>query len=291
MIEIISVVPVCSDLGERPVWSVAEQVLYWVDIKAPALHRFDPANGQDEQRPMPDQIGVVAPRAQGGLIGGLGHGVKFIDFATGRVEPVLALVPARPGNRINDGGCDRRGRFWIGTMDDAGKQPSGALYRVDADRSCREMWPEVHLANGLGWSPDDRVMYVTDTMRGLILAFDFDVAEGRIANPREFVRVPPNSGFLDGLAVDAEGFVWSAHWAGARLTRFTPDGRIDRMVEMPVPNVTSCCFGGPGLDVLYVTTASHDMTPQQLDQAPLSGNLFAVHGLGVRGLPETPFAG
>ena len=152
------------------------------------------------------------------------------------------------------------------------------------------MLPGVIVSNGLGWSPDDRIMYFTDSGRGVIYAFDFDVDTGDIDNRRDFVRVAPADGLPDGLAVDAEGFVWGAHWNGWRITRYDPDGRIDRVVDLPVPQVTSLAFGGDSLDQMFVTTARLGLTENQLKEAPLSGGLFMIDA-GVTGLPEVPFQG
>ena len=162
--------------------------------------------------------------------------------------------------------------------------PNGALYWVNGTGDVTRMLPNVIVSNGLGWSPNDRTMYFTDSGHGAIYAFDFDVETGDINNRREFVRVDP----ADGLAVDAQGFVWDAHWGGWRITPYDPEGRIDRVIHMPVPQVTSLAFGGDNLDQIFVTTARLLLTEDQLKEALLSGGLFVID-VGVAGLPEMPY--
>lgn len=277
-------------VGEGPVWDQSAQVLWWVDIKGQRLFRFDPARGENRAWAMPERIGCVAPRRSGGLIGAFQTGFKGIDASTGAVTPIVDPEPDRPGNRFNDGKCDRRGRLFAGTMDDAEVACTGTLYRLDPDLGVHIVRRDVHLSNGLGWSPDDRVMYHTDSLRRVIWPFDYEPDLGTIANERVLARVPDEAGVPDGLCVDAEGFVWSAHWGGWRLTRYAPDGRIDRVLDMPVPQPTSCAFGGPDLATLFVTSAAIGMTDADFVKAPDGGGLFAVDA-GVRGLPVSGFAG
>jgi sugar lactone lactonase YvrE len=229
-------------------------------------------------------------REDGSLIGAFMTGFKWIDPDTGAITPILDPEPDRPGNRFNDGKCDRRGRLFAGTMDNAEVECTGTLYRLDPDLSVHVMCTNVHLSNGLGWSPDDRVLYYTDSLRRTIWAYDYDLETGAIAKRRTFARVPDDAGVPDGLCVDAEGFVWSAHWGGWRLTRYAPDGRIERVVEMPVPQPSCPAFGGRDLDVLYVSSAAIGMTPADVARAPDGGGLFALD-VGVRGLPVNRFAG
>jgi L-arabinonolactonase len=275
-------------VGEGPVWDDRRHVLWWIDIKNPRLFRYDPATGENREFGMPERIGCVAPRENGGLIGAFMSGFKWIDPETGAMTPIADPEPERPGNRFNDGKCDRRGRLFAGTMDNAEVECTGTLYRLDPDLSVQLMCTDVHLSNGLGWSPDDHVMYYTDSLRRTIWVYDFDL-ETEIGNRRVFARVPKDAGVPDGLCVDAGGFVWSAHWGGWRLTRYAPDGRVDRVVRMPVPQPSCPSFGGPGLDVLYVSSAAIDLSAADLARAPDSGGLFTLEP-GVRGLPVNRFA-
>jgi len=284
------VADVRAEVGEGPAWDDRDGGLWWVDIKGQRLFRFDPASGENRAWAMPERIGCVVPRQAGGLIAAFQTGFKGIDPESGAVTPIVDPEPDRPGNRFNDGKCDRRGRLFAGTMDDAEVACTGTLYRLDPDLSIHVVRREVHLSNGLDWSPDDRLMYYTDSLRRLIWAYDYDPDRGATANERVFARILEDAGVPDGLCVDAEGFVWSAHWGGWRITRYAPDGRIDRVLEMPVPQPSSCTFGGPDLATLYVTSAAIGMSEADLANAPEGGGLFAVE-VGVRGQPVSRFAG
>jgi L-arabinonolactonase len=290
MSEVRCVADVRAEVGEGPVWDDRAGVLWWVDIKGQRLFRFDPASGENRAWAMPERIGCAIPRQGGGLIGAFQTGFKGIDPESGAVTPIVDPEPDRPGNRFNDGKCDRRGRLFAGTMDDAEIERTGTLYRLDPDLSIHVVRRDVHLSNGLDWSPDDRLMYYTDSLRRLIWAYDYDPVRGVTANERVFAVIPEDAGVPDGLCVDALGFVWSAHWGGWRVTRYAPDGRIDRVLEMPVPQASSCTFGGPDLATLYVTSAAIGMSDADLAKAPEGGGLFAVE-VGVRGQAVSRFAG
>jgi sugar lactone lactonase YvrE len=290
MSEIRCVVHARAEVGEGPAWDDRAGVLWWVDIKSQRLFRFDPASGENRAWDMPERIGCVVLREHGGLIGAFKTGFKEIDPQSGAITPIADPEPDQPGNRFNDGKCDPRGRLFAGTMDDEEVARTGTLYRLDPDRSIHAMRHDVGVSNGLGWSPDERLMYYTDSMRRVIWAYDYDLDRGTMATERVFARIPDDAGVPDGLCVDADGFVWSAHWGGWRVTRYAPDGRIDRVLDMPVPQPSSCAFGGPDLATLYITSAAIDMTEADLAKAPHAGGLFAVE-VGVRGLPVARFAG
>jgi sugar lactone lactonase YvrE len=220
----------------------------------------------------------------------LRSGLHLLDFTGGGLERVCAPEPDRPENRLNDGRCDRQGRFWVGSMHDRGGSPTGSLYRIDPDHRSHRVRDGITVPNGLAWSPDGRVMYFTDTPSRTILAYDFDGDTGMPGASRVFARVPDGAGYPDGATVDAEGFLWSAHWDGWRVTRYAPDGRVDRVLELPVQRPTSCAFGGDRLDVLYVTSASNGLAPEDLARGPRAGGLFAGE-VGVCGLPEPRYQG
>jgi sugar lactone lactonase YvrE len=280
--------PAQSILGEAPLWCPKEKVVYWVDIEGQTIFRFDPRSGDQQVFPQAYQFGCIVKRADGGFIAGTNAGLVHLDADLKSPDIFATPEAGFPNNRFNDGKCDRRGRFWVGSTDMDETDPNGALYRVNGTGGVARLLPDVIVANGLGWSPDDRTMYFTDSGHGVIYAFDFDVETGDIDNRREFVRVDPADGMPDGLAVDAQGFVWGAHWGGWRITRYDPEGRIDRVIEMPVPQVTSLAFGGDNLDQMYVTTGRLLLTDDQLREAPLSGGLFLIDA-GVAGLPEVPY--
>ena len=279
-----------SILGEGPIWRLDEASLYWVDIKRPAVFRFDPVQGQTGHWPMPCPVGCIAPTQSGKqLVFADAAGFGFLDLTTGLVERIADPENGCPDNRFNDGKVDRAGRFWAGTVDNQCVSPTGSLYRLDPQGTVRCMAKGFMCANGLGWSPDNRTMYFTDSMERTIWAYQFDLASGELGARRVFARLSSEDGLPDGLTVDSLGFVWSAIWDGWRLIRYAPDGTIDKEVRMPVQRPTSCMFGGPALGTLYVTSACDDLDWSSLRQGPLAGSLFTVE-CGTPGLPETPFA-
>ncbi|MGH6954897.1 MAG: SMP-30/gluconolactonase/LRE family protein [Alphaproteobacteria bacterium] len=292
MNEVVVVLEARAGLGEGPVWCPREQALYWVDSYEPALKRLDPASGALESWPMPSLVGSLALRESGGAVVALRHGFAFVDLASGAVEPVHDPEAHMPETRFNDGKCDRRGRFWAGTMHFGGqpRYPIGSLYRLDPDRSCHRMEGGIRTSNGIGWSPDDRTMYFTDTRVGRIYAYDFDLATGSIRDRRVFTQVPLSEGMPDGLTIDSQGFVWSVHYDGWRVSRYAPDGSLDRVIGLPVQRPTSCTFGGADLRTLYLTSARDGISYDLLERQPLAGALFALD-VGVAGLPEPRFAG
>jgi sugar lactone lactonase YvrE len=285
------IVPAGCVLGEGPVWDDRSGTLYWVDIKAPALHALHFATGKTRRWPMPEMIGAVGLREQAGLVGAFKNGFGFIDLASGRVTGIADPEADRPNNRFNDGKVDPLGRFWASTMDDVEREPSGHLYRLDANLSFQRFEIGFVCTNGIDWSGDGRTLYFVDTTQRRVYAYEFEMTAGRLGKRRLFVELPADQGFPDGLAVDAEDHVWGAHWGGGRLTRYRPDGGVERVIEMPAPLCTSCCFGGADLRTLYVTTASIGLDEAARRAAPLSGGLFAITGLGVRGRLPGRFRG
>ena len=278
-------------LGEGPVWDERARQLYWVDIKAPAIWRHDPATGATRNWPMPHRIGAIALRQNGGLVAALKPGFAFVDLDTNRIEIIARPEPDMPDNRLNDGACDAKGRFWAGSMDDMEKAPSGHLYRLNPDRTVVRFDAGFVVTNGVRWSNDGKRLYFVDSAARTIWAYAFDMATGTPGSRELFAKLPDDEGYPDGLCVDAEDHVWSAHWAGARITRYRPDGAKDRVIEIPAPNVTSCCFGGEDFATLYVTTARVGVDDKALARAPQTGGVFAVIGLGVKGQPSPRFAG
>ena len=273
-------------LGEGPVWCDRAQVLYWVDIRAPAVRRFSPASGRTDTWPMPELVGSLAVGESGRLLVALSTALALFDPATGRLERV-AEIAGGPDQRFNDGKCDRQGRFWVGTMNNVTRAPEGSLYCFDG-RGLREVVAGgIRIPNSLAWSPDDRTLYFADSLEQTIRAYPFDPAGARLGPDRDFARVEPPA-IPDGATIDAEGGLWSAEYDGWRLTRYAPDGRVDRHVPLPVQRPTSCAFGGPGLDVLFVTTATQKLAPEDLARQPLAGALLALD-VGARGLPEPRF--
>ena len=278
-------------LGEGPTWSTRDQLLYWVDILAPAVHAFDPSDGSTRQTPLGAMASMIVPRIGGGLLVATPGGLMTLQGEDGTLEPFAHPSAGRTGQRYNDGKCDRLGRLWIGSMDLGVAPNRGALYRVNADRSWKQVDDGFTVPNGLGFSPDNRQMYFTDTDRRTVYAYDFELTRGVPARRRPLIVFDSDDGKPDGLCVDAEGCLWVAVWDAWRISRFAPDGEELMRIRLPVPRPTSCCFGGPNLRTLYVTSASVRLSGAELAAAPLSGALLALEVPGVRGLPETPFAG
>lgn len=292
MSEPVCVVKVNNLLGESPIWSVERQALLWVDIRNPMIHRFVPATGKHDKWPVETEIGSISLARDGKLIAGLRTGFGLYDLETNTYEAIAD--PEGKGRlntiRMNDGKVDRAGRYWCGSMEDPGQNSVGTLYRLDTDRSCHTVEGGIQIPNALCWSPDDRTMYFADSRQRTIWAHDYDLDSGAMSNRRVFAEVDESLGFPDGATVDQEGFLWNAHMFGGRVTRYDPDGNIERVIELPVPQISSCAFGGPDLDVLYLTTGSARMSREELSAQPLAGGLFAID-VGIKGLPEPEFLG
>lgn len=277
-------------LGESPVWDEERQRLLFVDIKRPAIHSWG-LDGACRSYSMPSEVGCIVLRQSGGLVAALRSGLAFVTLEpTLSVEIFSAIDTDLPGNRPNDGKCDPAGRLWLASMDDAEQEASGRIWRITPDRQAACMEQGFVVGNGMWWSRDGSLMYFTDSANRTIFSYQFDMATGGLGERRCFATVPSDAGYPDGLTVDAEGYVWSAHWDGWRITRYRPDGRIDRVVSMPVPRPSSLTFGGEKYDRLYVTSASIGLSADALAKAPLSGALFELD-VGVKGHPEPRFAG
>lgn len=272
-------------LGECPLWDEREQALWWVDIHAPAVKRFDPASGEVRVLPMPEPVGSLALRSGGGLLAALQSGIFILD-ETGQLKLFSRPEQHPTDHRLNDGRCDRAGRFWVGSMAEATMAPTGALYRLSADGACPRIRGGISVPNSLAWSPDGRTMYFADSARDTIWRYDYSTETGEASNERVFART--ERGHPDGSCVDADGCLWNAHYAGGCVVRYTSEGKIDRVIELPVSNPTCCAFGGRELDTLFVTSASQRLSPEKLARQPLAGSVFAVRP-GVRGLAESRF--
>lgn len=293
MTDVQCVIAAGAQLGEGTFWDTAGQALWWVDIFANTLHRFDPATGAQQSYATPEAPGCVATRVGGGLVLTMTSGFFFFDPRQRVFEAIVDPESDLSATRFNDGRTDRQGRFWSGSMViDVAAQPNkiAALYCLHADLSCRRVLEHIGCANGLAWSPDGRTMYHADSHTSLIRAWDFDPSTAEIDNERIFVDLALIKGIADGATVDAEGCYWVTIPFQGRLLRFDPAGVLMRTIELPCDIPTCCEFGGPDLDVLYVTSAVLNRTARELANQPLAGGLFAID-VGVRGLPAAPFAG
>jgi sugar lactone lactonase YvrE len=279
-----------ASLGEGPVWSVREQALYWVDINAPALNRFDPATGRNDAMAMPQSIGCVGLRAAGGFVVALRDGI-WLAAPDGRLERKVADAPYDPAHhRYNDGRCDPQGRFWAGFMNEHRDAPSAALMRLDPDYRLTRVLGDMTISNGLAWSPDGRVMYHADTPVRTIHAYAFDATQGLPSEQRVFARFTGVGDRPDGGAVDSAGCYWSAFYRGGRIVRLSPRGELIAQYAVPAMCPTMVAFGGPDLCTVYVTTARQERPAAELACYPQSGGIFAMR-VDVPGLPEPAFAG
>ncbi len=278
-----------NQLGEGPVWDVAEKALYWIDGSAPAIYRLDPKTNQVKEWKTPKPIGSFAIREKGGAICAMTDGFYFFDFATGAATAVKDGIVAKPGTTFNDGKTDARGRFIAGTLDSKFKESVGSIFSIDASLKCSVLEPAIGCTNGPCFSPDNRTFYCSDSVSRMIAAYDYDVATGKVSNKRQFAAIKGLGGVPDGATIDAEGNMWSCIAGGGKIVCFKPDGTIARTVEVPVPIITSVMFGGDNLDVMYATSIGSKTLG--MEPGPEGGRLFAIKGLGVKGKPEPRFAG
>lgn len=276
-------------LGEGPVWSAAEAVLHWVDIKAPAIWRLAWPSGLPSSWTPPCAVSAVAPRQAGGLIAACGAGFAFIDPDRGVFVPIVDPEVDRPGNRFNDGKVDRQGAFWAGTMDDAEKADTGALYRLDPDLRWMRVDGGYRVTNGPAFSPDSAWLYHSDSARQRVYRYPLR-DDGSVGAREPFLQFGAGEGHPDGMTVDAEGCLWIAFWDGWCLGRFAPDGTALGRIDLPVQRPTSCTFGGARLDRLFVTSARFGLSPEQLAEQPHAGDLFVTEP-AVGGLAQPSFAG
>jgi L-arabinonolactonase len=294
-LDVVCITSVSCDLGESLYWDAEARCLRWIDAWTARVFSFDPTTWETrcveltkalDGRP----IGSVAGRTDGGLIAGVKGGFYRLDLETIRTELIAAVEADRPPtNRLNDGKCDRAGRFWCASVNTDHHSPTASLWRLEAGRAPALMQDGLTVGNGIAWSPDDRLMYLADTFTGMVWQYDFDLASGELANRRPFISTAHIRGGIDGATVDAEGCYWAALFRGGAVAQFDPEGRLVRHIRLPVSNPTICAFGGQDLDILYVATASRFLDAVQRRSQPLAGHVFAIHGLGARGIREPRF--
>jgi sugar lactone lactonase YvrE len=264
-----------NKLGEGAVWSPEEQALYWLDIENRCFHRLYLATHKQETFEVGDMIGVLALCASGGLVMATQHGFATWDFSTNRLTYLQDPLAGQANKRFNDGAIDCKGRFWAGSMSmQEPRQPVETLYRLDPDGSLHTMDNGFRLPNGMVWSPDNRLLYFTDSEAQTIYLYDFDAESGAITHRRPFITTPDEPGVPDGLTIDDEGFLWSMRWGGAKIIRYDPDGKVEREISLPVPHPTSCAFGGPDRREVFITTSWSGLSDEERRRYPQSGDLF-----------------
>lgn len=276
-------------VGECPLWHPTEQRLYWVDTRRPAIQRLE-SDGSVTVWSMPTNIGSIVFRKNGNLIGALKNGFCEIDLATGLIDMIVDPEPDIPENRLNDGKCDAKGRFWCGSRDPTDTNPGGSLYRLNPDHSYQKMDTGFIVSNGMAFSPDGKTMIFGDSRGETVWKYSLDPDSGEIHNKQVYISTVGVPWRIDGATFDAQGYYWCAMVGDSSIGRYDPDGRLDRVIRVPVTHPTMCNFGGPNLDILYVTSGTVFLNEVQKIQQPLAGSLFEIHGLGVVGVPE-PFFG
>ncbi|MEO8484907.1 MAG: SMP-30/gluconolactonase/LRE family protein [Betaproteobacteria bacterium] len=280
--------PRCT-VGESPVFDADSDRLYWIDVReTPAIHMMELGSGTEHTWRMREDVGSIALAGRNRLLVGLRSGFAFFHSATGALAPIVDPESALPQNRLNDGKCDAKGRFWCGSMNPETGTADGSLYVLDTDLRCRRVLDDLLTPNGMAWSLDGATMYLADTRRGFIYAFAFDVVSGTLSGRRVFADLGAMPGLPDGAAVDAEGCLWSAQFEGGCLVRYAPDGTMDRVIRLPVSRPTSCAFGGTGYGRLFVSTATRGLSEDDLAREPLAGRMLMLD-VGVAGLPPERF--
>lgn len=288
MTEADCIVNTRDSLGESPLWDPVTERLFWVDINRCLIHQLDPRTGEITNWPCETEPGCLGRADNGRLVAGLRDGFYFFSPVTGEFERITDPEPGKPENRVNDGKVDRAGRFWAGTMRDPHPdEPCGALYKLEG-KTALQMLDGIRIPNSLCWSPDNQTLYFSDTRARVIWGFDFNLASGELTNRRLFVDLQGQLGRPDGATVDTEGYLWSAEYGGGRVVRYTPDGTVDNVVNLPVANVTCPTFGGTDYKTLFITTASQRLAESELAEQPLAGGLFSLK-VTVAGLPEPVF--
>jgi sugar lactone lactonase YvrE len=278
-----------AELGEGPVWDERSGRVVWVDIEGRAFHETDPGTGATKSHAMPRAISLAMPRASGGFIATLEDGFWEVDDDS-TTRRIVAVDDDAGRLRFNDGACDPQGRLWAGTMAWDAAAGAGSLYRLDPDLRLTRMLTGVTISNGLAWSPDGATMYYVDTPTLRVDAFDFDGATGTITRRRPAVTIPVGEGRPDGICVDTEGAIWVALWPGWAVRRYLPDGTLDAVMRLPVARVSSCVFGGPSLDTMFITTAWNGADEEERAAQPHAGSLFVTRP-GAHGIPRATFGG
>ncbi len=273
-----------TELGEAPYWDKKSGSLFWVDIFGKCFYRYFLKKKSCSVWLLPEMVSAVFPLDEESCILTLEHRIVRFYYKTEKIVFLALAENHDPGNRLNDAKCDNQGRLWFGSMDRNSTRISGAFYRMDQDGSVRKVFSHVSVSNGIGWSPDYNTMYYTDTQTFRLDAFDFDRQSGELSNRRIVLRVASSMGLTDGMAVDCEGMIWLALWDGARIIRIDPEkGEVLKELPVPALRVTSLCFGGEGMDELFITSARTGLNQSKIAKYPDSGALFR-QPVGIRGM-------
>ena len=276
-----------AELGEGAFWNHKTQELYWVDILGKKLYIYNPSTKLNTSFEMPSRIGTVVPQSDSTAVVALEDGIYIQNTKNGSLTRLSNVEADIPENRFNDGKCDPNGNLWVGSMHIAEKEPNAKLYKVAPSGTATAMLDNITISNGIVWTKDAKTMYYIDTPTAKIRAFDYDAKSSTISNERVAVEVPASLGFPDGMAIDEHDNLWVGMWNGNAVVCFdSKTGSVITRIELPAHNVTSCAFGGPNLDILYITTATVDMTEDEKIQFPLAGSVFKIIP-GVKGVPSS----
>jgi sugar lactone lactonase YvrE len=279
-----------NELGEGPVWDIVARRIIWIDIYKGEIHQYYPAENKHQVFPVGQKTGAVALKRSGGFIAALEHGFAAINPEKQDVNMIIDPESHLPGNRFNDGKCDPAGRFWAGSMSVSGKENSGSLYALDKTLSVSMKINAVGCSNGMAWSRDQAAFYFIDTATRQVTAYDYNIDNGSITNKRVIITIAAKDGLPDGMTIDAKGMLWIALWGGWKVERWNPHtGKLLQRILLPVSQVTSCTFGGGKLNDLYITSARHGLSGNELREQPLAGSLFVVKNCGYYGLPAAIF--
>lgn len=286
---------ISSSLGEGPLWNKKNNKIYWIDILNGHLHSFDPQKNEQTTIELHQMIGSFSLSQNNKIIAALKEGIYWVDIQTGNKELIMQPEIQLPNNRFNDGKCDPAGRFWAGTMSLSEEKEAGSVYVIEKNKSTNELVSKkiishTTISNGMAWNNDQNIFYFIDTPTFNIVAYDYDIATCEIKNKRVVVAIAPTEGYPDGMTIDAEGMLWVAHWDGWQVSRWNPNNGEKLMsIKLPVAKITSCTFGGPTLNDLYITSASVGLSEQALKEQPLAGALFVLPNCGYTGLPAFEF--
>lgn len=283
MTEPRNVWPLAAELGEGPVWVQRDNALWFVDIKKQQVHRYDPGDGTKRSWDAPEQVGFLFPAERGGFVAGLKSGLYHFDERSGSFELIAKVEIDKPDNRLNDGVVDPKGRLWFGTMDNSEKAKSGAFYCFADGKVTPTGIDGIAITNGPAVSPDGRLLYLVNTLKGTIEAADIG-GDGSLNRRRPFVRIDPKEGHPDGPTIDSNGYLWIALYAGWEVRRYSPAGELVDQVRFPVANVTKIAFGGADMRTVYSTTARQLLTAEQIAKQPQIGDLFEFT-VDVPGVP------
>jgi len=289
MIEVVVEDHVCM-LGEGPVWDADRQTICWIDILKGEIHEFSVKDNSLKTIGSNQLIGSIAICEDGNFLAALKTGLGKVNRDNGEINIFSSPESHLRENRFNDGKCDPAGRFWVGTMSHLETPDAGSVYVLDIDGSINKKITKTTISNGMAWSPDEQTFYFIDTPTSTVMAYRYDKESGEITAPESVITIPIADGYPDGMTIDEEGMLWIAHWNGWQISRWNPkNGQKLLKLPLPVANVTSCTFGGEGLNDLYITTARKDIPETELIKQPLAGALFVWKNSGYKGIPVVKY--